>query len=104
MKSARRPPTTDTYSLPQSQDEFYFSLPYDKLDVCLYGLNHGLRAGEIAPAVGMLPEEVERVYRDIASKRRATAYLHAAPALIGESGIACEPAGFASNDRKADVE
>lgn len=100
----RRPPTTDTYSLPQLQDEFYFSLPYDKLDVCLYGLNHGLRAGEIAPAVGMLPEEVERVYRDIASKRRATAYLHAAPALIGESGIACEPAGFASNDRKADVE
>src|SRR5947207_2718078 len=23
-----RPPTTDTYSLPQGQDEFYFSLPY----------------------------------------------------------------------------
>ena len=36
-----RPPTTDTYSLPQSQDEFYFSLPYNKMDLCLYARNHG---------------------------------------------------------------
>ena len=40
-----RPPTTDTYSLPQSQEEFYFSLPYDKMDLCLYGKNHGVDAG-----------------------------------------------------------
>ena len=32
-----RPPTTDTYSLPQSQEEFFFSLPYDKMDLVLYG-------------------------------------------------------------------
>ena len=31
-----RPPTTDTYSLPQTQEEFYFSLPYDQMDLCLY--------------------------------------------------------------------
>src|SRR5258706_4884911 len=31
-----RPPTTDTYSLPQSQEEFYFSLPYTGMDACLY--------------------------------------------------------------------
>ena len=37
-----RPPTTDTYSLPQSQEEFYFSLPYDEMDLCLYALNHGV--------------------------------------------------------------
>ena len=39
-----RPPTTDTYSLPQSQEEFYFSLPYDKMDLCLYGKDHGVAA------------------------------------------------------------
>ena len=38
----RRPPTTDTYSLAQTQEEFYFSLPYDRMDLCLYGLNHGI--------------------------------------------------------------
>ena len=36
----RRPPTTDTYSLEQSQEEFFFSLPYDQMDLCLYGKNH----------------------------------------------------------------
>src|SRR5207237_5121169 len=35
-------PTTDTYSLAQSQEEFYFSLPYEKFDLCLYGHNQGL--------------------------------------------------------------
>ncbi len=45
-----RPPTTDTYSLAQTQEEFYFSLPWDKMDLCLYGLNHGLDAGEVAAA------------------------------------------------------
>src|SRR3972149_618363 len=34
-------PTTDTYSLAQGQDEFFFALPYDTMDVVLHGLNHG---------------------------------------------------------------
>ena len=37
-----RPPTTDTYSLPQSQEEFYFSVPYETMDLCLYALNNAL--------------------------------------------------------------
>ena len=78
----RRPPTTDTYSLQQSQEEFYFSLPYDKMDLCLYGKNHGVPCGEVAPAVGLTAEQVERVYRDIDAKRSATRYLHLKPLLI----------------------
>lgn len=78
----RRPPTTDTYSLPQSQEEFYFSLPYDRMDLCLYGKNHGVSSKEVAPAVGLTAEQVERVYRDIDTKRHATRYLHLKPLLI----------------------
>jgi len=48
----RRRPTTDTYSLPQSQDEFYFSLPYEQMDLCLWGRNHGLPAAEVAAGLG----------------------------------------------------
>jgi NAD+ synthase len=77
-----RPPTTETYSLEQTQEEFYFALPYDKMDLCLYGKNHGVPAAEVAPALGLTAEQVERVYRDIEAKRRATAYLHAPPALV----------------------
>jgi NAD+ synthase len=78
----RRPPTTDTFSLPQTQEEFYFALPYDKMDLCLYGRNHGLPAAEVGAAVGLTAEQVERVYRDIDQKRRSTRYLHARPLLV----------------------
>lgn len=78
----RRPPTTDTYSLEQSQDEFYFALPYDRMDLCLYGRNHGIAAGEVAPACGLTAQQVERVYQIIDSKRLSTRYLHQPPVLV----------------------
>ena len=78
----RRKPTTDTYSLEQGQDEFYFSLPYDKMDLCLFGKNNGYSAAEIADAVGLTEEQVQRVYRDIDMKRSGTKYLHMAPILV----------------------
>jgi len=77
-----RPPTTDTYSMPQTQEEFYFALPYDRMDLCLYGHNHAVPAAEVAPAVGLTAAQVERVYKDIEAKRRATRYLHASPLLV----------------------
>lgn len=78
----RRPPTTDTYSLSQSQEEFYFSLPYEKMDLCLYGTNHGFAASDVAGAVGLTTEEVAYVYNDIAAKRKATRYQHCQPLLV----------------------
>ncbi len=78
----RRPPTTDTYSLPQSQEEFFFALPYDKMDLCLVGLNAGAPAAEVAAAAGLTVDQVHHVWRDIATKRRTTRHLHAGPALV----------------------
>jgi len=78
----RRPPTTDTYSLNQSQEEFFFSLPYDKMDLCLYGKNHDMPAADVARTAGLTPEQVELVYRDIASKRKTTRYQHLKPLLV----------------------
>ncbi len=77
-----RPPTTDTYSMPQSQEEFYFSLPYDEMDLCLYAVDHGIGADVVAGALGLSAEQVERVFQDIAAKRRVSQYLHAAPRLV----------------------
>ena len=77
-----RPPTTDTYSMPQSQEEFYFSLPYDKMDLVLFGKNHGYTPDEIGPTVGLKAEQVERVFHDIEGKRKFASYLHAGPAII----------------------
>lgn len=79
-----RPSTTDTYSMPQSQEEFYFSLPHERMDLCLYGKNNDIPIDQVAAAAGLIVEQVERVYRDIDQKRRATEYLHLAPGLAGE--------------------
>jgi NAD+ synthase len=79
----RRPPTTDTWSLPQSQEEFYFSAPYQVMDLCLFALNNGIAAEVIAHDAGLTADEVRSVWADIHAKRKATAYLHAAPALLG---------------------
>lgn len=78
----RRPPTTDTFSMPQTQEEFYFALPYDRMDLCLYAYNHRVPATEVAPAVGITPAQVERVFKDIEAKRRAARYLHMPPLLV----------------------
>ena len=78
----RRPPTTDTYSMEQSQEEFFFSVPYDKLDLCLYAKNHEVPSEEVAESLDWTPEQVERVYRDIEAKRRVSEYLHQRPLLV----------------------
>ena len=77
-----RPPTTDTYSLPQTQEEFYFSLPYDKMDLCLYARNNGIEPADVAAALGLSEQQIDRVFRDIDSKRRASRYLHLEPQLV----------------------
>ena len=75
-------PTTDTYSLPQGQDEFYFSLPYQQMDVALWHLNEGRPASELAQALSVSEQQAEYIYADIRSKRRTTAPLHWSPRLI----------------------
>src|SRR3546814_7145466 len=50
-------PTTDTYSLAQGQDEFYFALPYAQMDLVLWALNHDRPVGELAAALGVTRSE-----------------------------------------------
>lgn len=80
----RRPSTTDTYSLEQSQEEFYFAIPLAKMDLCLYGKNNNVPAADLAPVAGMDEKQVQRVYAIIESKRAVARYLRSAPLLVEE--------------------
>ncbi len=80
----RRPPTTDTWSLPQTQEEFYFALPWPTMDLCLAGLAAGAPPHEIAACTGLTEDQAARAAQDIAAKRRATAPLHLPPLLVGD--------------------
>lgn len=75
-------PTTDTYSMQQGQDEFYFSMPYDRMDIALWAHNHQVPAEVLARFLEIEVSQAQFVYRDIEAKRRTTAYLHAAPILV----------------------
>lgn len=75
-------PTTDTYSMVQGQDEFYFALPYDKMDVALLAFNQGQQPKVLVRELGIDEAQAEFIYRDIEAKRRTTAMLHWSPILI----------------------
>ena len=78
----RRPSTTDTYPLEQTQEEFYFALPVAKVDRCLYGKHNNVPAAELAAIAGMDEAQVQRAYAMIESKRAVARYLRAAPLLV----------------------
>lgn len=77
-----RKPTTDTYSLAQGQDEFYFSLPYPEMDLCLFAKNNGVAPESVAAVLGVAPGQVRLVFQDIEVKRTSTRYLHLPPLLV----------------------
>jgi len=75
-------PSTDTYSLSQGQDEFYFALPYREMDVALWHYNRQRPAAELAQCLDIDTSRAEHIYRDIENKRRTTAPLHWSALLI----------------------
>ena len=77
-----RTPTTDTYPLPQTQEEFFFALPLRELDLVLQARNAGRSAAAAAVELGYEPEQIERAYREIGHKRRVSRHLHLPPLLV----------------------
>jgi NAD+ synthase len=83
-----RTPTTDTYSAECTQEEFYFRLPFELMDLIWYGFEHAVPAAEVASALALSEDQVARVYRDLGQKARSTAYLRAAPVMIDPLAVA----------------
>jgi len=75
-------PTTDTYSMEQGQDEFYFALPYQKMDYALWAYNNHISAKDLAEYLEIDCEQAKWIFNDIKTKRSTTAYLHAKPMLL----------------------
>lgn len=75
-------PTTDTYSMPQGQDEFYYALPYQEMDIALWCYNHKKPAEELGKILEVSVDQARFVYTDIENKRKTTAPLHWPAILI----------------------
>jgi NAD+ synthase len=74
-----REPTPDTYTFMQSDEEFYFRMPYLTLDLLLYAWENQVPLEEVCEAMSLTEEQVKRAFRDFNAKARATHYLHAMP-------------------------
>lgn len=74
-----RQPSPDTFSLPVSDQEFFFRIPFDKLDYLLYAWENQVAPGEAAGVLGLSEDAVKRAYKDFASKNNATAHLREMP-------------------------
>lgn len=77
-----RPPTTDTYSLLQSQEEFYFGIAWQELDLLLHSHDAGAAVATTAELTGLPVREVERLFAEIERKEFAATYLHEPPLLV----------------------
>ena len=82
----KRTPTTDTYSAPATQEEFFFRLPSETMDLLWYAQENRLSVEETAEALDMSPTQVRNAFDDFTRKRRTTHYLRAAPLDMGSLG------------------
>ena len=75
----KRTPTTDTYSAEQTQEEFFYQLPFTLMDRFWYGFENGYPTDEVATVMGETKERVEALYRNFERKRKTTEYLRMPP-------------------------
>jgi NAD+ synthase len=83
---ATRAPTTETFSMPQTQEEFYFGHAYERMDLLIWGHTEGVQPEQLAGRVGLTPGEVEGAYKEIERRRVATEYLHTPSLILDPSG------------------
>ncbi|MFZ5940873.1 MAG: NAD(+) synthase [Bacteroidota bacterium] len=74
-----RTPTTDTYTAEQTQEEFFYQLPFDQMDRYWYGYENGYSPEEVAAVMGETPERVAALFLNFERKRKTTEYLRMSP-------------------------
>lgn len=79
-----RTPTSDTYTAEQTQEEFFFQMPYKEMDLLWFGFENGYEAEEVGKILGKTKEEVELIYRNFVRKQKTTEYLRMEPIRYDE--------------------
>jgi NAD+ synthase len=75
----KRTPSPDTWSAGVSDEEFYFRVPYDLLDLLLYAHEQEIPLEDVSKVLEMVPEKILRFYKDFDSKNKATWHLRVMP-------------------------
>ena len=79
-----RTPTSDTYSAEQTQQEFFFQLPFHELDLLWYGYENGYEPSEVGEALGKKKEEIKSIFGNFKRKQKTTEYLRMKPIVTSD--------------------
>ncbi|WP_179349369.1 NAD(+) synthase [Winogradskyella pacifica] len=74
-----RTPTTDTYTAEQTQEDFFYQMPFEQMDLIWYGWENEYPANEVAKVMGRTPQYIENIYKNFERKRKTTEYLRMRP-------------------------
>ena len=75
----QRTPTSDTYSAEQSQEEFFFQMPYQEMDLLWFAMENNIDPEIVAKTMGKTEEEVKFIYSNLQRKKKTTEYLRMSP-------------------------
>lgn len=74
-----RTPTTDTYSAEQTQEEFFYQMPFEQMDLLWLAYEHEYPIEDIAQVMNMNTDEVQKIFNNFKRKHQTTDYLRRAP-------------------------
>jgi NAD+ synthase len=75
----KRIPTSDTYSAEQTQQEFFFQLPFLEMDLIWYGYENGYDPEVVGKTLDKSKEEILSIFNNFSRKQKTTEYLRMAP-------------------------
>ena len=79
----KRTPTTDTYSAEQTQEEFFYKMPFELMDRIWDGWEKGVSSDVIAKVLNVPQAQVDVTINDIRQKIQTTEYLRQEPFSLG---------------------
>lgn len=74
-----RTPTTDTYTAEQTQEDFFYQMPFETMDLIWYGWENNYPADEVAKVMNRTTQDIENIFRNFERKRKTTEYLRMRP-------------------------
>lgn len=74
-----RTPTSDTYSAEQTQEEFFFQMPFEEMDLLWYAFKNEYKYEEVAEVMGRTPDEIKKIFAGFERRVKTTAYLRMLP-------------------------
>jgi len=74
-----RTPTSDTYSAEQTQEEFFFQLPFQQMDLLWFAFKNEYDPQEVGDVMGRTLDEIKKVFAGFERKTKTARYLRMPP-------------------------